>query len=154
MNITGLVGSERIVLSWRWAPGHSIEKNGVAVVCEKEMAECVLRYNSIVDRIFSVWIQGRSINTTIFQVYAPTADADEELHDDFCGKLQDALNETHRGNVIVVMGDFNAKGAEKRESRAVGGYGLWNRNTAGEMLIEFCEGNDPVTLCQHTLSTA
>ena len=40
-----------------------IERNGIAILCGKTLAQCVLGYNPISDRIISVRLQGRSINT-------------------------------------------------------------------------------------------
>ena len=37
------------------------------------------------------------------------------------------------------MGDINAKVGECEKSSITGGFGLGNRNDAGECLMEFCE---------------
>jgi len=110
------------------------------------MAQCVLGYNLVNDRIISVRIQGKSINTTFLQVYAPTAESDKEAHNDFYGKLQDTVDSIPRGDIMVIMGDFNAKVGSSNESRAMGGHGLGVRNVAGDRLLEFCEGNDLVVV--------
>jgi len=45
--------------------------NGVAIICSNETAQTVLRYNPFRDRIISVKLQGKPLNLTFIQVYAP-----------------------------------------------------------------------------------
>ena len=49
------------------------------------------------------------LNITIVQVYAPTSDYDdnkiEELHD----QLQNVIDQTPKKDILVVLGDWNAK---------------------------------------------
>ena len=45
-------------------------------------------------KLLSVHFQGKSFNTTVIQVYAPTTDAEETEVDQFCEDLQDLLELT------------------------------------------------------------
>jgi len=40
---------------------------------------------------------------------------------------------------LVIMGDWNAVVGEGKEEKYVGGYGLGQRNSRGNRLIEFCK---------------
>jgi len=51
------------------------------------------------------------------------------------------LNEIPKKDVLVIMGDWNAKIGQGEEPGTVGRHGLGNRNEAGERLLEFCEEN-------------
>lgn len=44
-----------------------------------------------------------------FQVYAPTSLTEEEEIDQFNGKLQDVMDSVPKGDILVVMEDFNAQ---------------------------------------------
>ena len=50
--------------------------------------KCIHGFNPISDRIITIRIQGKSINFTFIQVYAPTSTADEEDMDYFYDSLQ------------------------------------------------------------------
>ena len=44
---------------------------------------------------------------------------------------------------MVIMGDFNEKvGCTAGKETAIGGFGLGERNEAGERFIEFCDTNE------------
>jgi len=42
-------------------------------------------------------------------VYAPTAESEEIVHDEFYETLQETLNNIPKGDMVLVIGDFNAK---------------------------------------------
>ncbi len=46
---------------------------------------------------------------TIVQVYARTSAAKEENHDEYYDNIQDTIESTPKGDILIVMGDFNAK---------------------------------------------
>ena len=43
------------------------------------------------------------------QVYAPTADATDEVIDNFYGKLQETMDRLPKKDIVMVMGDLTAK---------------------------------------------
>ena len=54
-----------------------LEINGVTIMVNKRVVNAVLRGNLKNDRMISVRFQGKSFNTTVIQVYAPTSNAEE-----------------------------------------------------------------------------
>ena len=59
--------------------------------------------------MISVYFQGKPFN---IRIYAPTTNAEEAEVEDFnevCGDLQDLLELTPKKDVIVIIGDWNAK---------------------------------------------
>ena len=57
----------------------------------------------------SVHFQGKSLITTVIQVYAPTTNAEEAEAEWFYEDLQDLLALTPKKDVLFIIGDWNAK---------------------------------------------
>ena len=55
----------------------SLRRNGVAIMVNKRVRNAVLGCNPQNDRMISVCFQGKPLNITIIQVYAPNSDAEE-----------------------------------------------------------------------------
>ncbi|EYC02893.1 hypothetical protein Y032_0097g3001 [Ancylostoma ceylanicum] len=45
----------------------------------------------------------------LYHVYAPTDNADDDVENDFYGRLQDTIHEVPRRDLKIVLGDFNAQ---------------------------------------------
>ena len=62
--------------------------------------------------MISVHFQGKPFNITVIQVYAPTSNAAEAER--FYEDLQDLLELTPQKDVLIIIGDWNAKvGSQK-----------------------------------------
>ena len=59
--------------------------------------------------MISVRFQGKPFNTTVIQAYAPTSNAEEAEVDRFYKDLQDLLELTPKIDVLLIIGDWNAK---------------------------------------------
>ena len=70
----------------------SLRRNGVAIIINKRVQNAVLGCNLKNDRMISVHFQGKPFNITVFQVYAPTSNAEEAEW--FYEDLQDLLELT------------------------------------------------------------
>ena len=57
----------------------------------------------------SVRFQGKPINITVIQVYAPTSNTEEAEVEQFYGDLQNLLELTLKKDVLFIIGDWNAK---------------------------------------------
>ena len=91
--------------------------------------------------MFSVRFQGKPLNITVIQVYAPTSNAEEADVERFYEDLQDVLKLTAKKDVPFSIGDSNAKVGSQETPGVTGKFGLGMRNQAGQRLIEFCQGN-------------
>ena len=63
----------------------------------------------------------------------------------FYQDLSQAVKQVPKGDMLLVMGDFNAKVGRREPfamSSAVGLYGLGETNEAGEQLEDFCLEHD------------
>ena len=59
--------------------------------------------------MISVHFQGKPLNITAIQVYAPTSNAEEAETEQFYEDLQDLLELTSKKDVLFILGDWNAK---------------------------------------------
>ena len=76
--------------------------------------------------MISVHFQGKSLNITVIQVYAPTSNAEEAEIERFYEDLQDLLELTPKKYVLSFIGDWNAKVGsqeipEKKKEREIPG---------------------------------
>ena len=94
--------------------------------------------------MISVCLQGKPFNITVIQVYAPTSKAEEAEVERFYEDLQELLELTHTKDVLVIIGDWNAKVVSQETPGGTRKFGLGMWNEAGQRLIEFCQENAPV----------
>ena len=94
--------------------------------------------------MISVRFQGKPFNITVIQVYAPTSNAEEAGVERFYEDLQDLLELTSKKDVLLIIGDWNAKVGSQETPGVTGKFGLGVQNEAEQRLIEFCQENTVV----------
>ena len=90
--------------------------------------------------MISVHFQGKTVNITVIEVYAPITNAEEaeQFHED----LQDLLELTPEKDALFIIGDWNTKVGSQETPGVTGKFGLGVWNEAGQrLLIEFCQEN-------------
>ena len=83
----------------------SLRRNGVAIIVNKRVWNAVLGCNLKNNRIISVYFQGKPLNITVIQAYAPTSNAEEAEVERFYEDLQDLLELTPKKDVLFIIGD-------------------------------------------------
>ena len=119
----------------------SLRRNGVAIMVNKRVRNSVFGCNLKNDRMISVPFQGKPLNITVIQVYAPTSNAEEAELEWFYEDPQDLLELTPKKDVLFITGNLNAKVGSQETPGVTGKYGLEMQNEAGQRLIEFCQEN-------------
>ena len=109
----------------------SLRRNGVAIMVNKRVQNAVLGCNLKNDRMISVHLQGKPLNITVIQVYAPTSNAEEAEVEWFNEDLQDLLELTPKKDVLFIIGDWNAKVGSQETLGVPGKLGLGVQNEAG-----------------------
>ena len=119
---------------------------GVALILKKGLERCLLEWKPINSRLMSMRLRGRHVNTTIIQCYAPTNDSSEEDKDDFYSQLQAETVIAPRHDLIIIMGDLNAKvGHDNTDfEKVMGKHGVGTMNNNGERLVDYCAMNNLV----------
>ena len=89
--------------------------------------------------MISVHFQGKTVNITVIEVYAPITNAEEaeQFHED----LQDLLELTPRKGVLFIIADWNAKVVSQEIPGITDKFGLGVQNEAGQRLTGFCQQN-------------
>ena len=75
----------------------------------KTIQNAVFGCNLKNDRMISVHFQGKPLDITIIQVYAPTSNAEEAEVERFYEELQGLLELTPKKDVLFILGDWNAR---------------------------------------------
>ena len=119
----------------------SLRRNGVAIIVNKWVWNAVLGCNLKNDKMISVHFQGKPLNITVIQVYAPANNAKEAEAECFYEDLQDLLELTSPKNIFFAIGDWNAKVGSQEIPGVIGKFGLGVQNEAGQRLIEFQQEN-------------
>ena len=91
--------------------------------------------------MISVYLQGKTFNITVIQVYALTSNAEEAEVERFFEDLQDLLELTPKNDVLFIIGDWNAKVGSQEIPGVTGKFGFGVQNEAGQNLIKFCQEN-------------
>ena len=112
----------------------SLRRNGLALIFNKGVQNAVFGYNVKNDRVISVGFQGKTFNTTVIQVYAPTTNAKEAKVERFYDNLQEFLKLTPNKDVLFILGDWNAKVGSQEIPGVTGKFGLEVQNEAGQRL--------------------
>ena len=119
---------------------------GVGLILNREVRRTLLKWNLVNERIMSARFNSRFAKLAIIQVYAPTNDAEDESKEEFYEQLQREVVATPRHDILIVMGDLNAKIGQDNEGweKVMGQHGLGRMNENGERLATFCGNNDLV----------
>ena len=102
---------------------------------QQKSLKCSIGCNLKNDRMISVRFQGKPLNITVNQVYAPTSNAEEAEVEQVYEDLQDLLELTPKTDVLFIIGDWNAKIGTQETPGVTGKFGLGVQNEAGQMLI-------------------
>ena len=107
----------------------------------KRVRNAVLGCNLKNGRMISVRFQGKPFSITVFQVYAPTSNAEEADVEWFYEDLQDLLELTPKKDVLFIIRDWNAKLGNQEIPQVTGKFGLGVQKKVGQRRTEFCQEN-------------
>ena len=123
-------------------------KHGVGLLLSKVVSKSVLGYCALSDRILLVRIHGKPFNLSIIQVYAPTSVSSEEEIEDFYNNLEDTHKKCGKQDIVIVMGDLNAKvdGEQDPLQFFFGKHRLGERNDRGDLWVDWCVTHEQVIM--------
>ncbi|XP_061176934.1 craniofacial development protein 2-like [Saccostrea echinata] len=146
-----LATGHQILYSGRKDEQHS---SGVGLILSRKLGKCMLGWKPYSDRLLSARFHSKFAKLTVVVCYSPTEDKDEEEKDSFYEELQRAIEETPVHDVLLILGDLNAKVGTNNEGKEsiMGKYGCGVINNNGSRLVDFCQENKLViggTIFQH-----
>ena len=116
-----------------------LRRNGVAIIVNKRVQNSVLECNLKNDRMISVRLQGKPVNITVIQGYAPTSNAEKAEVERFYEDLQDLPELKAKKDFLFILEDYNAKVGSQEIPGVTGKFGLGVQNEAGQRLIDFAK---------------
>ncbi|GFO10500.1 nitric oxide synthase, partial [Plakobranchus ocellatus] len=122
--------------------GGTESEKGVGIIVEQTVTKAIKGYWALSDRVLLVKIAGKPVDLNIIQVYALTANSNDEDLDKFYNELDTAKTQCKSQDPLIIMGDFNAKVDTEKVDDIVEKHGLGIRNELGEKLIKWCETNN------------
>ena len=99
------------------------------------MINAVLNYTT--SRVISIRLKASPINITIIQIYAPTYTYNDEEIEQSYETVDNTIQESHKNDILIVQGDFNASDANEEWAECAGRFGIGVRNERGQRLLEF-----------------
>ena len=124
--------------------GGDTANRGVGIIMENDIHKKLIGYWPISHCIIMMKLKGKPFNINIIQVYAPTEDSTEEVLEDFYEELTRIREQCKNRDINIIMGDMNAKVRNGRHEDIVGQYGLGEKNTRGQKLIDWCTQHQKV----------
>ena len=96
---------------------------------------------AVSNKIILLKLKSQKIDVNLIQVHAPTMDSNENAIQEFYKDLDATKKNCKSGEMLLVMGDWNAKIGCSVEQPMVGGCGLGSRNERGDLLVDRCREN-------------
>ena len=147
-----------MIVTW-----HLTQRNYFVTVCfkrritacfgflvHKDIVNTVMGCRPVSSRLITIRLRASPFNITIIQAYAPTSDYDDDAVEVFYDHLQEILDQSPKKDILVVLGDWNAKVGEdafKNWKGTCGRYCNPETNERGLRLLEFACYNDLVLAC-------
>ena len=102
-----------------------------------------MEWSPILERILACF-RIKIRNLTNIQCYAPTEMTDKYMKEKFYQQLHETITTVQKRDVILVMGDMNAKVGSNNEGleHVMGRHGIGNMNENGELFSELCASCD------------
>jgi endonuclease/exonuclease/phosphatase family metal-dependent hydrolase len=98
---------------------------GTGFIVQKRIRKSILEFEAVSERICKLRIRGKFRNISIISAHAPTEDKAEDEKEEFYELLQQTCWKIQKYDMLILMGNFNAKmGKENSLRLAVGNYSL------------------------------
>ena len=101
----GGVESDTIIYSGQKDTHH----RGVALIMNRESANTLIEWEPINERLIKARFNSRYCKLTIIQCHAPTNDSEDDMKEEWYDQLQAAVSKVPQHDVLLIMGDMNAK---------------------------------------------
>lgn len=138
--------SDGLTLLYSGKTSNEPRSSGVGILLSKPAKKSLIDWKPYSDRIITARLRTRARNLTCIQCYAPTEAAELSTKESFYDLLGNVLKTVPRGDIVIMMGDFNAQvGPDNTNVEStMGKHGLGRLTENGEMLLDTCTTNNLV----------
>ena len=99
-----------------------LPQEGVALMLNQSSSKALVAWKPVSERIVCVRFYSKCSKLTVIQCYSPTNTADEADKHNFYEQLQSEVAKTPKHDVLMVIGDLNAKVGSDNTGREEYGY--------------------------------
>ena len=116
---------------------------GIGFYIKNKIWNKVIEIGNVSERIGVLKIRSdKHVIMTIIQIYAPTAEKDDNEMERFYSALETTIDQ-NKEYYTIIMGDWNSKLGKNNLVRGIlGPYGIGKKNVRGEKLIQFAASNN------------
>ena len=82
----------------------------------RDRVSVVIGFRPVSSRLISIRLRAAPFTITIIQVYASTSGHDDSEVNHFYQQLQETIDRTPKKYILVVQGDWNAKGGKDAQA--------------------------------------
>ena len=127
---------------------------GVGLLLNKQAGQALDEWEPVNERIMYARLKSSHGNMSVMVCYAPTNEADDNRKDDFYATLQEAIDKVPKHDMLLCIGDMNAKLGNDNEgfNESMGVHGMGEMNENGLRFASFCMANELVigsTMFEH-----
>ena len=124
--------------------GGEEHQHGVGFIIKSSIEKSMLGYWAYSKRNIMIKLKAKPFDIAIIQTYAPTSSHSEEEIEAHYEELNKMLKQVKSTDVLMVIGDFNAKIGKGKVNDIVGPHGLGERNASGDQMLCFCIEKDMI----------
>ena len=132
--------------------GGEEHQHGVAFMVKSSIEKNILGFWPVSNRNIMLKLKAKPFDIAIIQTYAPTTSHDDEAIERHYQEIDKMTKEVKSTDVLIILGDFNAKIGKGAYQDLIGPHGLGKRNSRGDRLQCFCLEKDLIianTYYQH-----
>ena len=112
----------------------------MAILLSERFGRFLKEWRCVDERIVTIRLKIEGVWVSVVQVCAPTEDCSDASKDEFFLRLQETVGRVVSGDLLVVMGDMNARVGDDTSiwGEVLGRYGEEVCNENGRRLLQFC----------------
>ena len=122
--------------------GGDEHQHGVGFMVKSSIEKSILGFWPVSNRNIMLKLKAKPFNIAIIQTYAPTTSHDDEAVEEHYQEIDKMIKEVKSTDVLIILGDFNAKIGKGAYRDIIGPHGLGERNARGDRLQCFCIEKD------------
>jgi len=125
---------------WHGKKEEDVREYGVGFAVRNSLLDKVQLGSTGTERLLSLQLNTSDGLVNLLCVYAPTLMASDDIKEDFYNQLDSVINGFQKREVLILLGDFNARVGSDNEAwpTCLGHFGVGKCNDNGQRLLELC----------------